>query len=267
MTTISVITINRNGAVELPRTIASVRLQTQSLQWVVIDGASSDGSQDLVRAALASGDVLLSEPDRGISDAFNKGIARATGDAIIFLNAGDEFASPNSLAQLVAAWDRSDHRSHHRWILGTAEVVAVDGSLLFIRGFAQTPRNPLSLVQTNCQIMHQAVLAERSLFSELGGYDERWKIAMDYDLWVRWLVRGIAPQCVAVPVCRFHRGGISGNPMRNHNEEQRVRAEHGISNGVLGEALLKALAWTKWRIRGRYGRWLYRLKERMGIRL
>lgn len=260
---VSVVTINRNGAESLPRTCVSVRSQTLPCQWVVIDGASTDGSQDIIRAALAPGDLLLSEPDRGISDAFNKGIARASGEAVIFLNAGDEFAGPTSLAQLVSAWDRP----RHRWIAGAAEIVAVDGTPLFIRGFPGTPRDPMSLVRTNCQIVHQTVLAERSLFGEFGLYDERWKVAMDYDLWVRWLVRGQVPQLVPVPVCRFHRGGVSGDPLRNHREWQRIRAEHGISNGALGEALLTALAWTKGRIRGRYGRWIYRLKERLGIRL
>jgi glycosyltransferase involved in cell wall biosynthesis len=260
---VSVVTINRNGVAELARTISSVRAQTHGLQWVVIDGASTDGSQELIRTALAPGDLFVSEPDRGISDAFNKGIAQATGDAVIFLNAGDEFAAPDSLARLVAAWDRP----RHRWIAGAAEIVATDGTPLFVRGFAQTPRDPLSLVRTNCQIVHQTVLAERQLFSDFGLYDERWKVAMDYDLWVRWLVRGVVPQLVPVPVCRFHRGGVSGDPLRNHREWQRIRVEHGIANGVFGEGLLTALAWTKGRIRGRYGRWLYRLKERLGIRL
>jgi glycosyltransferase involved in cell wall biosynthesis len=262
MTTISVITINRNGAAELPRTCASVLSQTQPFQWVVVDGASTDGSVELLRRAIRAEDLLLSEPDRGISEAFNKGLARATGDAVLFLNSGDEFARPSSLADLVAAWDRP----RHRWIAGAAEIVAADGTPLFTRGFPRTPADPFALVRTNCQLVHQAVLAERSLFNELGSFDERWRVAMDYDVWIRWLRAGYVPQCVALPVCRFHRGGASGDPLRNHREWQRIRAEHGIGNGVVGEAFLTALAWTKKRVGGRYGRWLYRAKERVGIR-
>jgi glycosyltransferase involved in cell wall biosynthesis len=263
MTAISVITINRNGAAELPRTCRSVLAQSSSFQWVVVDGGSTDGSQAIVQAVLRPGDVLISEADRGISDAFNKGIALATGEAVLFLNAGDEFARPDSLATIEAAWDRK----RYRWIAGAAEIVAADGTPLFVRSFERIPRDPMTLVRTNCQIVHQTVLAERSLFDELGGYDERWKVAMDYDLWMRWLVAGHVPQLVPALVCRFHRGGVSGNPLRNHREWQRIRSAHGMSLGWLGESTLTALAWTKVKLRGRYGRWIYRLKERLGIRI
>ena len=260
---LSVITICRNAAGILPRTCASLRAQRVPFQWVVIDGASSDGSPALLAEQVRAGDILLSEPDRGIADAFNKGLARATGDAVLFMNAGDEFASPDSLGDLVRAWDRS----RHRWIVGAGDVVGADGRTLFRRGHARQPADPFRLVRWNCQIMHQAVLAERSLFTELGGFDERWRIAMDYELWVRWLRHGHVPQTCLVPVCRFHRGGASGDPVRNVAEERAVRERHGIANSWLADSGIALLARTKRWARGRYGRWLYRVKERLGVRL
>jgi len=263
MTSLSVITINHNGASELPRTCRSVAEQSANFEWVVIDGGSSDDSLAILRDQERQPDVLVSEPDRGISHAFNKGIARASGDAVIFLNTGDEFANPDSLAILEQQWDKKNHR----WIAGGAHIVTTDGRSLFTRSFASTPRDPWSLVRTNCQIVHQSVLAERSLFEDLGGYDERWTVGMDYDLWIRWLKAGYAPQVTPMPVCRFHRGGTSGDPLRNHREWHAIRRRHGVSNGAVIEAGLHLLAWVKLRAKGRYGLWFYRIKERLGIRI
>lgn len=261
---LTVITICLNPGELIARTSASVAAQDHpGLRWVVIDGGSCDGTVERLLAENRKPDVLISEPDRGIADAFNKGLTNATGDAVWFMNAGDEFAGRDSVSALLASWDRSQYR----WITGAAEVVGEDGQLLFVRGWDRQPPNPRSLVRWNCSLMHQAVLAERSLFTELGGFDEAFRIAMDYELWLRWIGRGIAPQTSDRVVCRFHRGGASGDPRRNNREDRRARAKHGLGNGMILESGLTALAWTKACIRGRYGRWAYRLKERLGVRI
>jgi glycosyltransferase involved in cell wall biosynthesis len=262
MASISVITINFNGARELERTCRSIIDQVMPLEWIVIDGASTDGSQDIISRYIRPGDRFVSEPDGGISDAFNKGLALASGDAVLFMNAGDEFSCSSSLERLYSAWNKTDFR----WVVGGAEIVSLEGRRLFERVFSHTPRDVFSLVRTNCQIVHQTVLAESSLYKELGGYDVQWKIAMDYDLWIRWISRGFIPQLVPVTVCRFYRGGASGDPMRNHREWQAIRRHHGIPNGWVLESLLTFLAGIKKFTRGRYGRFLYRYKERLGIR-
>jgi GT2 family glycosyltransferase len=260
---ITVITINRNSGTDAARTVASLRSQRLDSQWVVIDGGSDDGSELILRRSLRPIDCMISEIDHGIADAFNKGLRLASGDAVLFMNAGDEFASPDSLVDLMQAWDRR----RHRWIIGAGDILREDGAVLFRRRYTHAPPDPLSLVRRNCRIMHQAVLAERSLFTEHGGFDESFRIAMDYELWIRWLTRGLVPQMVDVPVCRFHRGGASGDPMRNHAENRRAREMHGIGNGPMLETALAGLAWLKGRIRGRYGRWTYKLKERLGVRI
>lgn len=260
---ISVITINRNSGSAATRTVTSLRSQRCNFQWVVIDGASTDGSESILHRALHPCDRMISEPDHGIADAFNKGLRLASGDAVLFMNAGDEFASTDSLSDLIRAWNRGKYR----WIIGSGDILREDGTVLFHRGYSHTPTDPLSLVRRNCRIMHQAALTERRLFSEYGGFDESFHIAMDYELWIRWLTRGLVPQMVDIPVCRFHRGGTSGDPTRNHAENRRAREMHGIGNGLFLEMSLAGLAWLKGRIRGRYGSWAYRLKERLGIRI
>jgi hypothetical protein len=260
---VSIITINWNSGETVKRTISSILAQTYpSLEWIIIDGGSRDESAELLHRAVRPGDHFISEPDGGIADAMNKGLTRATGEAVLFMNAGDEFASPTALEHLVNAWDHS-----FQWIIGAGDILREDGTLLFRRTYTSTPKNPLELVQKNCRIMHQAVLAERRLFTEFGSFNNSFRIAMDYELWIRWLTRGIIPQVVPLPVCRFWRGGTSGNPIKNHRENRRARELHGIGNGLLIEGGLCALAGIKSIIGGRYGKKIYRWKEKMGIRI
>ena len=257
--TISVITINRNTGHDVQRTIASVLGQDIPFEWVVVDGASSDDSITALRAALRPGDRCLSEPDRGISDAFNKGIQLASGDAVIFMNAGDEFASPEALRLLRDAWlvDR------HDWITGTAQVIHPDGRILFRRS-PRTHGDTWHLVRHGCRVFHQATLARRKLFLEYGGFDESFRIAMDYELWLRWMVRGRHPQVVDVTVCRYRTGGVSGNVRRRFAEDRRARAAYALINPLATDARLWSVAMLKSALGSNMGPWAYRMKERLG---
>ena len=101
---VSVVTVCFNAASLIERTVASVRAQTYpSLQYVVIDGASTDDTLLRLEPMRAHIDVLRSEPDAGIYDAMNKAIRLADGELLLFMNAGDVFASPEALAQMVAS--------------------------------------------------------------------------------------------------------------------------------------------------------------------
>lgn len=101
---ISVITVTFNAAAVLERTVQSVLGQTfPQVEYVVIDGASADGTLAILERYRDSIALLRSEPDRGIYDAMNKAIGLATGDYLLFMNAGDVFAGPDSLMHLAAA--------------------------------------------------------------------------------------------------------------------------------------------------------------------
>ena len=103
---LSVVTICLNPGEALQRTVESIAALAGSMEWIVVDGGSTDGTQERLRALSRPPDRLLSERDSGIANAFNKGIALATGDAICFMNAGDEFAGPDALTGLVDRWER-----------------------------------------------------------------------------------------------------------------------------------------------------------------
>ena len=97
--TLSVITVVYNGAAGIARTIASVLAQTyRPIEYIVIDGQSSDGTVDIIRQFGNAIQIVRSEPDGGIYDAMNKGLRLASGQYLLFMNCGDVFANPNAAA-------------------------------------------------------------------------------------------------------------------------------------------------------------------------
>ena len=112
---LTIITINRNNAAGLEKTMQSVLSQTcTDYEYVVVDGASTDGSVAVIeRLAPAFGDRLkwVSEPDKGIYNAMNKGIGMATGEYIQILNSGDSLVSPEVVEKMYAALEKSGHPS------------------------------------------------------------------------------------------------------------------------------------------------------------
>lgn len=243
------------------RTAASVAGQShRDLEWLVIDGGSDDGTPERVRALPRPPDVLVSERDRGIAHAFNKGVALAGGEALVFLNAGDAFADPDALAAMLAAWDRP----RHRWLTAGASVVGADGRPMYDR---MPPAGSVGrLINHGCRIWHAATILESALLREVGTYDESFRSSMDYELWVRLIARQAPPQVLARVCARFHLGGTSGDLARRLAEDRRARRLHGRSLGLCGEALLSAVNRAKM-LSAAIGRprWLYRCKERLGL--
>lgn len=100
---LSIVTVVYNAAEALATTIETVRAQTYpAIEFIVVDGASKDGTVDVVHRNAARIDKWLSEPDRGIYDAMNKGLALASGDFVMFVNAGDVFVAPDVIAQMMS---------------------------------------------------------------------------------------------------------------------------------------------------------------------
>lgn len=237
---ISVITIGFNPGSALRRTIQSVVNQTyRDIQWIVVDGGSTDGSIEMYRQVVRKISRLISEPDSGIADAMNKGLAMATGDAVIYLNAGDAFATEDAIEAIVRTWDAASYQ----WATGDTLFCSENGKHLFTR--QERPAKPEALVDKGCRIQHASTIVLRKTLIEERGFDTRFRIAMDYELWLRLISRGVYPQLLGFPVAKFYLGGTSSQLITRNAEDRRARRSHGIGSPLL-EAELAVIACVKW---------------------
>lgn len=182
-------------------------------ELVVIDGGSSDGSREWLESQRPRIDTLVSEPDRGIYNAMNKGVAHARGRWVMFLGADDQLASDTAVSDAVDWAERHDAR------IATGEAVYADGRVYRL---ASTPR-PIARNFAH----HQATLYERSLFREQGGFDAALAIAADYDFNLRLWKAGVTftPIPVRLANCGT-RGASDGGAWRVYREEIAVRHRH-----------------------------------------
>lgn len=241
---ISIVTPCLNARTTISETLASVRSQDfAAVEHIVIDGGSTDGTIEL----LAEDPRVrwISEPDRGLSHAFNKGVAMATGDVIGWLNADDVYL-PGALEAVAEAFAAEPDRE---WATGRCAIIDATGAQirapvvtyksLFLRRYSLG----LHLVQNFVAAPSTFVL--RSVLDELGGLDERFKYSMDYDLWLKLGRRG-PPARVdgTVAAFRMGEGSLSMSGFERQFEEHALNArEHGEGHraAVLANQLISRL--------------------------
>jgi glycosyltransferase involved in cell wall biosynthesis len=212
----SIITINRNNRAGLAATIGSVRLQTlKPYEFIVIDGASDDGSKEVIAQ---NNDVItsfVSEPDKGIFNAHNKGVMRATGDYLLFLNSGDLLAGPSVLDLVVPLLNGYD---------------LIYGDLIVEKGEARNSYTAPDKIDTdfmlNSTLWHPCTFIHSRLFRLYGNYNDTFTIAGDYEFFIRCLLKpAVISRHANIPICVFEGNGISNDPsMAAKLNEERERA-------------------------------------------
>jgi glycosyltransferase involved in cell wall biosynthesis len=185
---LTIITPCLNAAATLPATLASVRAQGYpGLEHIVVDGGSTDRTLELLRAA--EGVRWISEPDRGLADALNKGIAMASGEVIGELNADDVYEPGALRAVGEALRDAPDAL----WLTGRCRIVDAEGRE--IRRSVTAYKNWLlrrysrRLYLTHNFLSAPATFFRRQALEESGGFDLRYRISVDYDLQLRIAAR------------------------------------------------------------------------------
>ncbi len=174
----------KNGGQTLQRCISSVVGQSNpNFELIVIDGASTDNTADVLRVNHDSLAFWISEPDQGISDAWNKGIAHARGEWIIFLGADDYLWSPDVLAAVAPILKSAFPK--YRIAYGRVACVDALGSVQGIYG--QPWERVKAEFLVDMSIPHQGIFHHRSLFEKVGGFDCDFRIAADYELLLREL--------------------------------------------------------------------------------
>lgn len=180
---ISIITVCRNAGATIERTLTSVARQTHAdIQYIVIDGASTDDTNEIIKKYSSIIDVFVSEKDGGIFNAMNKGIEKARGDLIYFLNADDYLHDDAVIADVARFVDEHPDGSVY---YGGIEV-RMDGKPPV--DHMPGPPEQAGEIMICGSLPHQGTFARRSVFERLGGFNEQYRIHADYD----WFVRVIA---------------------------------------------------------------------------
>jgi glycosyltransferase involved in cell wall biosynthesis len=197
---ISVITVSYNSAKTIERTIQSVLAQDYPyIEYIIVDGASNDGTLDVTAKYGPKISKMISEKDKGIYDAMNKGLALATGDLVHFLNSDDWYASPTVISQIVR--EVSDLQKMYH---GKLRFYHQDGRVTEMGGEVK----PLDLRYEIKNLHQPALFCPKSFFDKWGGFDSSYRVSADYDLMRRFLTQ--APSAfVDLVVTNMSDGGTS----------------------------------------------------------
>ena len=224
---LSIVTINRNNADGLEKTMQSVASQSyKDFEYLVIDGASTDGSVEVIKKMESQFAHLkwISEPDKGIYNAMNKGIRMASGEYVQILNSADCLAADNVIERMLSELDKAGNPMIY---YGNMVKCYPDGRRIVDKCFAGREITMLGMYSGT--LNHDPAYIRRDLFDKYGYYDENLKIVSDWKWYLKAIVLGgEKPQYVDMDVTLFDMTGIS----ENIDNKQRIKDER---NKVLEE--------------------------------
>ncbi|MGE5294461.1 MAG: glycosyltransferase family 2 protein [Solirubrobacterales bacterium] len=225
---ISVVTVCFNSAPTIEDTIRSVREQEyESIEHIVIDGGSTDGTQEIVGRYNGRIRKFISEPDRGIYDAMNKGLRLATGEVVGFLNADDVYASPTVIGDIAAAVRESRNDGAY------GDLVYVDrrDANRVVRYWQAGAYRP-GAFHNGWAPPHPTFFCRTALYRNLGGFDPKYRIAGDFELMLRFIEKnGIGVRYIPKPLVRMRAGGRA-NTIRGVIQGNREIVRAFRSNGM-----------------------------------
>jgi len=219
---ISIVTVCRNAEATIARTIESVQGQLYpSLEYIVIDGASTDSTPNIVRSYNDIVDIFVSEPDQGIADAFNKGVKLAHGDIIGIINADDQLC-PGTFEKICCFFEKNPY------------IDVIHGDVILVDEHKTIKRvkpagrwwYPWRLVLFN----HPATFVRKSVYEKHGLFDTSYRIAMDVELFFRWKSRSVTINYLPEVLVNVQAGGASGQQaVRGFQEVRRAALQYGFS--------------------------------------
>ena len=225
MPKLSIITITYQAEAYIERTLKSVFEQgcAEEIDYVVVDGASKDRTVEIIEANKSQIQSFISEKDKGIYDAMNKGMKLAKGDYILFLNAGDTFSSATTLKILLQELAKNPDV-----LYGEAVFVNNAGQSLGLRSEVTPHRLPTNLSWRDYQygmlVCHQAFIAKRSIAPL---FDLQYKLSADIDWEIQVLKRSSNIVKSGAPICNYLMGGASvQNLQRSWKERYQVLKSH-----------------------------------------
>lgn len=258
---LSIITICRNIVSDIEDTCLSVAGQTfDDFEWIVIDGASTDGTREILEKYANKITVLISEPDSGIFNAMNKGIRLAKGKRLLFLNGGDCLASKDILGEVFSHELNADVCYGNIYNLDPiADAAFLDEA---------RPAEQLSKFYFAFRtIFHQAAFIRRELFERFGLYNENYRIVSDWEKWIEFFEAGCSFAKLDVVVSIFRMGGASASQAKLRDREMTEVRSKKFTTREIRQACL-ARREEKYTELWSFGQWkkfrVASLKEREG---
>lgn len=228
---ITLITVCWNSAATMRDTIESVLAQDYPhIEYLVVDGASTDGTLDIVRAY--GGRIrLLTEPDHGMYDSMNKGLRLAQGDVVGFIHSDDMLATPATIGRIAAAFEDPAVEC----VYGDLDMVDPRDTRRVVRHWRSGPHRPGALPR-GWYPPHVTLYIRREVLQQVGPFDTQYRIAADMDHMVRLFeVRGMRSVHLPVVLVRMRAGGASNRSLRNiwraNVETWRSLRSHGFNVG------------------------------------
>jgi glycosyltransferase involved in cell wall biosynthesis len=227
---ISIITVCLNSAATIRDTLESVTAQDHAdREYIVVDGGSTDGTLDIVRAYGRGVDRLISGPDEGIYDAINKGIAAATGDVIGVLHADDVYESPGVLSAVMRAFSATPDADI---VFGDLVFVRPDDLDRVVRHYSSKAFRPWRL-RFGWMPPHPASFFRRSAYARLGPYATDLKISSDYEMFVKaFLIFQLKYARIDQILVRMRAGGLSTSGLRSSIRLNREIVTACRRNGI-----------------------------------
>ena len=227
---VSIITVCFNSAATIRDAVESVLGQThEDIEYIVVDGASTDGTVDTLREYENKIDRMISEPDNGIYDAINKGISFATGDIVGILNSDDLYESPATIQYVVDAFSSG---SNVDIVFGDVVFVEPD-DLAAVKRFYSSRRFKPWKLRFGWMPPHPATFVRRDVYRKYGQYSLKYKISSDYEKFVRWLIVEKLPYLrIDRVLVRMRHGGVSTAGLKSNLILNREIVDACVSNGV-----------------------------------
>lgn len=230
---LTIITVNLNNSAGLEKTMQSVLNQTRKdIQYVVVDGSSTDGSVEVIRRfENLFGERLkwVSEPDSGIYNAMNKGMRMADGDYLQIMNSGDILASDDVTERMLAELEKHGYPA---MLYGNMIKCFPDGHKVLDRSFEGKPITMLDMYTGT--LNHNPTYIQRGLFEKYGNYDEKLRIVSDWKWFLNAIIfGGEEPVYANVNVSLFDMNGVSET-----NAELVKKERSAVLESLLPKALL-----------------------------
>lgn len=231
----SVITIARNNLEGLRETGRSVRAQTfTDYEWIIVDGASTDGTVEAAAAGEFAGGAFVSEPDKGLYDAMNKGIERATGEYLIFMNSGDAFADQGVLAYV------AEHPAFGTAPMLYGDAYEVEEGKRIFKGAFHHRSAPYTMFTH-----HQAIFYRRKDIGDLR-YDLSYRMGADWVFTGEMLKVSGEPAKLSRVICNFERGGLSQSNTAAIQKQARAERRRALKETFgIREPALSFLIYSK----------------------